>query len=54
MEITSDKPGKTESGKDVPAGTKVEYRGHVGARAINVLLDGAEEIMHPRCFPELR
>lgn len=55
MKMTSDKPGDTESGKHVPAGTTVEYLGHLPGYAIKVRLpDGSEEIMHPHCFAELR
>ena len=55
MQMTSDKPGKTEKGRDVPAGTTVEYCGHVpGGMVLVRFPDGKAEVMHPHCFPELR
>ena len=54
LEMVSDHDGETESGRMVPAGTKVEYMAHV-ARCVRVRLpDGKEEIMNPNCFPDLR
>lgn len=54
-EMTSDRDGETESGKKVPAGTKVEYCGHVIGGMVRVKLpDGSKEVMHPHCFPDLR
>jgi hypothetical protein len=53
--MTSDRSGATERGKYVPAGTKVEYLGHLPGAAIRVrMADGSVEIMHPACFKELR
>lgn len=55
LTMTSDKPGKTESGKDVPVKTTVEYLGHVTGGMVRVRLpDGTEDVMHPRCFAVLR
>lgn len=55
MMMTSDRDGITESGKVIPAGTKVEYEGHVPLGMVLVTLpDESKEIMHPGCFPELR
>ena len=49
MSLISDRDGVTESGKRVPAGTKVEYLGHVFARSVKVKLEnGSEEIMNPQ------
>jgi hypothetical protein len=54
-ELTSDHAGETEAGIAVPAGTTVEYRGHLPGGIISVQLpDGTIAIMHPHCFPELR
>jgi len=55
LSITSDRSGWTERGKLVPAGTVVEYRGHVAGGAIRVsFADGSVEVMSHECFPGLR
>lgn len=58
VEMTSDQDGVTESGKEFPAGTKVEYLGHVvgGMVKVRVVTDDSvtTEIVHPGCFKELR
>jgi hypothetical protein len=55
LQMTSDHDSTTESGKPVPAGTTVEYLGHLPGAAVKVRMpDGSEEVMHPNCFPELR
>ena len=55
LTLVSDGRGVTESGKVVPAGSRVDYIAHHGCGAVEVRLqDGSIEIMHPRCFPALR
>lgn len=55
LEMTSDRDGKTESGRLVSAGTEVEYCGHVIGGMVAVRLpDGSDHVMHPHCFPQLR
>lgn len=42
-------------GKFIPAGTTVEYRGHLPMGAVKVLLpDGEETVMNANCFSQLR
>jgi len=55
LSMTSDRPCISERGLMVHAGVKVTYLGHLAAQAVRVRMeDGSEEILHPRCFPELR
>lgn len=55
MSMASDRDGQTESGKTIPAGTKVEYVAHVYGGAVKVKLpDGSVEVMSPNCFAQLR
>lgn len=53
--MTSDKPGETDGGRNVPAGTTVGYLGHVPGGMVRVRLpDSQIAVMHPACFPSLR
>lgn len=55
MDLTTDKAGVTESGKEIPIGTKCRYLGHVVGGAAKVRMpDGSEEIVNPHIFKELR
>lgn len=55
LEMTSDRDGETESGRTVPAGTKVQYVAHVLGGCVRVRLpDGTTEVMNPNCFQHLR
>jgi len=55
LEMISDREGKTEAGRLVPAGTKVTYMAHTSGGNVRVRLsDDSEEIMNPNCFPHLR
>jgi hypothetical protein len=55
MEITTDKNGVTESGKEVPVGTVCTYECHVPGGMVRVTLpDGSVEIVHPHIFAALR
>lgn len=55
MNLTTDKAGVTESGKEIPIGTKCRYLGHVAGGAVKVRMpDGSEEIVNPRIFKVFR
>jgi hypothetical protein len=55
MSMTSDKDAVSERGTVIPAGTTVEYLGHVVGGWVRVRLpDRTEEVVHPRCFKQLR
>ncbi len=55
IKMTSDRPGRTDSGREIQVGTEVIYRGHtVGGNVLVTLPDGANEIMHPHYFETLR
>lgn len=55
LSMTSDREGITETGRTVPVGTRVEYKGHVIGGNVRVLLpDSSVEVMHPHCFAMLR
>lgn len=55
LEMTTDRAGVTETGKEVPVGTSVIYVAHVPGGMVKVrLADGSVEVLHPHCFPTLR
>jgi hypothetical protein len=52
--MVSDMDGTTESNKPFPAGTPVEYDGHLPGGVVAVVLtDGSREVVHPHCFKQL-
>lgn len=51
MNITTDKPGVSDSGTLIPAGTACTYDGHVVGGMVRVTLpDGVTAILHPHMF----
>lgn len=55
LEMTSDRHGQTEAGKEIPVGTIAKCCGHLPGCAVRIRLqDGTEHIVHPGIFPQLR
>jgi hypothetical protein len=54
LSMTSDREAVADSGKMIPAGTRVEYVCHVGWPIKVRLADGSEEIVNPHVFPTMR
>jgi hypothetical protein len=54
MNMTSDRPGVTESGVNVPAGTVVEYIRHALGGHARVMIADKIEVMPAACFKALR